>query len=205
MLAVMTIPSTAPPDSGPASDEANRLAALTAEWLTAVAEHQDRKAFEQLYGYFAPRLQTYLIRQGADAGSAAELTQETMVQVWRKAHQYDATRAVPGAWVYRIARNLRIDRLRKQRFHEVDINDTPEFADDGIDSSRRSMDRIDASRLPQLLDTLPTEQSEIVRLAYFEGLTHAEICQHINLPLGTVKSRMRLAFTKLRAAMGAQS
>lgn len=205
MLAVMTIPTSSSLEPGPTPDEASRLAAQTAEWLIAVAAHQDRAAFEQLYGHFAPRLKTYLMRQGADSGSAEELTQETMVQVWRKAHQYDASRAVPGAWVYRIARNLRIDRLRKQRFHEVDIDDSPEIADDGIDSSHRSLNRIDASRLPQLVDTLPAEQTEVVRLSYFEGLTHAEICKHLDLPLGTVKSRMRLAFTKLRAAMGAQS
>lgn len=201
MLAVImntTEPPAANIEPEPPDEAVNRR---TTQWMVAVAEKRDRAAFERLYAHFAPRVRSYLLRQGADTTMADDVAQETLVQVWRKAGQFDASRAVPGAWIFRIARNLRIDRLRKKRFHEVDIDETWDLADDGADSSQRCCDRIDASRLPALVDELPAEQTEVVRLAYFEGLTHSEIGKRLELPLGTVKSRMRLAFGKLRAAM----
>lgn len=200
MLAVIT----KMPGPSEAHQDAEQTTRDTLEWMKAIAEHQDRGAFEKLYAHFAPRVRTFLLRQGADASTADDISQEALVQVWRKAGQFDASRAVPGAWIFRIARNLRIDRLRKQRFHEVDIDETWDLTDDGIDSSQRSADRIDAARLPPLVDALPPEQTEIVRLAYFEGLTQSEIGKRLDLPLGTVKSRMRLAFGKLRVLMGNQ-
>lgn len=201
MLAVTTLNST--PRGQTAGHD--KLASEAAGWLACVAADRDRVAFENLYRHFAPKVKTYLQRQGADPGSADELAQETMAQVWRKASQYQAGRAAPGAWIFRIARNLRIDRLRRQRFHEVDLSETAEIADEGMDSHSRSSDRIDASRLPAMVRELPTEQFEVIQLAYFEGLTQSEIGKRLELPLGTVKSRMRLAFGKLRAAMGEQS
>lgn len=198
MIAVMTT-TTDPGESHFDTEAATRD---TLAWMEAISKKQDRAAFANLYGHFAPRIRGYLLRQGADATTADDLAQETLAQVWRKASQFDPARAVPGAWIFRIARNLRIDGLRKQRFHQVDVDETWDLADDGIDSSHRCTDRIDASRLPPLVDALPPEQTEVVRLAYFEGLTHSEIGTRLGLPLGTVKSRMRLAFNKLRASMG---
>jgi len=173
-----------------------------ADWLNAVGTAQDRRAFEALFGYFAPRLKTYMQRLGAQAASAEDLAQEAMVQVWRKAALYDSSKAVPAAWVYRVARNLRIDRLRKQRFFEVDIEQAETRSDDGENGHDRTADRLDAAQLAPLVDSLPPDQRDVVRLAFFEGLSHAEIEQRLDIPLGTVKSRMRLAFGKLRRAMG---
>jgi len=201
MLAVTTLEST-PQDT---AVEADLLASQSVEWLVCVANDRDRLAFEKLYEHFAPKVKSYLQRQGADPATADDLAQETMAQVWRKATQYEASRAAPGAWIFRIARNLRIDRLRRQRFHEVDLTETAEIADDGMDSHTRSTDRIDASRLPAMVRELPAEQFEVIQLAYFEGMTQSEIGERLELPLGTVKSRMRLAFGKLRAAIGEQS
>jgi RNA polymerase sigma-70 factor (ECF subfamily) len=173
-----------------------------AGWLGQVASDRDRRAFEQLFEHFAPRLKSYMIRLGADAVLAEDLAQETMVKVWHKATLYDRSKAGASVWIFRIARNLRIDKLRRQRFHEVEL-DTDEIARQGhfLDSAATT-ERLDADRLPELIQELPAEQLEVVRLAFFEGLTHSEICQQLELPLGTVKSRLRLAFAKLRKAMG---
>ena len=173
-----------------------------AGWLGSVASDRDRRAFERLFEHFAPRLKSYMMRLGADTVMAEDLAQETMVKVWHKANLYDSSKAGASVWIFRIARNLRIDKLRRQRFHEVEL-DTEEIARQGhFLESESSTERLDADRLPELVQELPEEQMEVVRLAFFEGLTHSEICQQLELPLGTVKSRLRLAFAKLRKAMG---
>lgn len=181
-------------DDSPSQDE------LIA-WFTAVGIRRDRQAFEALFHHFAPKIKRYLLRQGAPEHHAEELAQETMVQIWRKAHQYDPAKAVPGAWVYRVARNLRIDRLRRQRFYEVDLDQVAEQADEAQDHDRAT-DRIDGEQIRARVAALPSEQREIVNLAYFEGLSQSEIAARLDLPLGTVKSRLRLAFGKLRKALG---
>jgi len=171
-------------------------------WLRAVGERKDRAAFEGLYRYFAQRIKAYAARQGADAASADDLAQETMVQIWRKSAQYDASRAMPAAWVYRIARNLLIDRLRRHKHHEVELTPETDRPENGADGHERAVDRIDAERLWLLLAGLPGEQLAVIRLAFFDGMSHAEIGKELDIPLGTVKSRLRLAFGKLRNAMG---
>lgn len=171
------------------------------DWLAAVGARQDRRAFEALFHHFAPKVKRYLLRQGAPEDHAEELAQETMVQIWRKAHQYDAAKAVPGAWVFRVARNLRIDRLRRQRFFEVDIEQVAEQADE-INNHERATDQIDGALLASYVEDLPPEQRDVVTMAYFEGLSQSEIGARLDLPLGTVKSRLRLAFGKLRKALG---
>ncbi len=197
MQAVTTttdIPDAAPK---PSSEEAVR-------WLQAISAERSRDAFERLYGQFAPKLKSYMIRQGADPATADDLAQETMVQVWRKAEQYDPAKAAPAAWIYRVARNLQIDRLRRRKLHEVELTAEADRPDEGPGGHERADERPDADRLRELVDTLPDDQLDVVRLAFFEGLSHSEIGQRLCIPLGTVKSRMRLAFGKLRAAMGEQ-
>jgi RNA polymerase sigma-70 factor (ECF subfamily) len=144
-------------------------------------------------------------RLGADPDLAEDLAQETLVQVWRKAAQYDPTKAAPSAWVFTIARNLRVDRLRRQRLYEVELTDEADAEDELGDGHQRSLDRLDAGRLKDLVATLPIEQIQVVRLAYFEGLSHTEVGRALEVPLGTVKSRLRLALARLRNAMGVQS
>ncbi|MES9969593.1 MAG: sigma-70 family RNA polymerase sigma factor [Candidatus Thiodiazotropha sp.] len=174
----------------------------TVDWLVSVAEKRDRYAFERLYDHFAPRIKSYMIRQGADEASADDLAQETMVQIWRKAHHYDPQKAAVTTWIFRVARNLQIDRLRKHRLHEVELTAEAEHKDQGYGSHERFEKRPDEDKLRSLIGGLPEEQMEVVRLAFFEGLSHSEVSCRLSIPIGTVKSRMRLAFDKLRMGMG---
>lgn len=168
-----------------------------------MARHRDKAAFARLFDHFVPRLSAYLQRLGTEATLAEELTQEVMVTLWRKADQFDAGRSSVPTWLYRIARNRRIDHLRRDRLDFVDplepthdVGEDPE-ADRAIDLQQRE------ERLRSALDGLPPEQLALVRLAFFEGLSHSEIAERANLPLGTVKSRIRLAFTRLRRQLEA--
>jgi RNA polymerase sigma-70 factor (ECF subfamily) len=190
---------TSTPQHDDAAVQARQEAAA---WLSAIALHRDRQAFARLYARFAPKVKSYMIRQGADGASADDLTQETMAQIWRKAGQYAPEKAAPSSWIFRIARNLQIDRLRRQKFHEVELDAQAEQPEEGTGDHDRLTEQPDADRLRQLVDDLPTDQMEVVKLAFFEGLTHSEIGQQLSVPLGTVKSRLRLAFGKLRAGMG---
>ena len=175
------------------------LAALVA----AVAERRDREAFARLFDYFAPRLNAYLLRLGSDAGAAEELTQEVLVTLWRKADQFDPGKSSVPTWLYRIARNRRIDGLRRDRVEymdplesDLDIPDDPQ-TDRMLDLQQRE------ERLRAALGGLPPEQLELVRLAFYDGLSHSEIAERAKLPLGTVKSRIRLAFGRLRKILEA--
>jgi RNA polymerase sigma-70 factor (ECF subfamily) len=173
-----------------------------ADWLAAVAQSRNRQAFARLFQWFAPRVKRYMQRQGADPDLAEDLAQETLIQVWRKADQYDPAKAAPSAWVFTVARNLRIDRLRRQRLYEVELTDEADTEDEHGNGHQRTLERLDAGRLTALVGALPAEQVQVIRLAYFEGLSHAEVGKALDVPLGTVKSRLRLALAKLRTAMG---
>ena len=171
------------------------------ELLTAVGRDRDRTAFAALFGHFAPRLKAYLRRQGCDAGGAEELVQEVMLLVWRRAETYDPAQASAGTWVFTIARNKRIDALRREQRPEIDPDDPTlvpgpaESADDGLAA------RETAGRLRDALKSLPPEQADLLRLAYFEDKPHSLISAEQGIPLGTVKSRLRLAMDRLRKAL----
>ena len=171
------------------------------ELMTAVAERRDRKAFVQLFEMFGPRVKAYLIRQGADQASADDLVQDVMLTVWRRAAQFDRNKASVSTWVFIIARNRRIDCLRRAKRPEIDPNDPvlvrepDDPADHVVDAAQRG------ERLHAAVAQLPGEQEKLLRLAYFEDKSHSVIAEELQLPLGTVKSRLRLAMAKLRAAL----
>jgi RNA polymerase sigma-70 factor (ECF subfamily) len=181
--------------------EQDQFAAL----MQAVAERRDRDAFTRLFDHFAPRLNAYLIRLKLDRAAAEEITQEVMVTVWRKAGQFDPRISSLTTWIYRIARNRRIDVLRRDR---IDFMDPMDFAydvpadDPELDRQVDGLQREEAVR--GAMQSLPDEQRKLVRLAFFEGLSHSEIADQTGLPLGTVKSRIRLAFARLRRALEAE-
>jgi RNA polymerase sigma-70 factor (ECF subfamily) len=172
-------------------------------WMRAVANAADRQAFAALFKHFAPRIKGYLMRSGSAAELAEELTQETMVQLWRKAASFDPARAALSTWIFTIARNLRIDHHRRGSGW---INGG---AEDGWDADQQPAD-VGGSPDAQLLATqrergvrsalaeLPAEQAMVLRLSFFDEHPHARIAQDMGIPLGTVKSRIRLAVAQLR-------
>lgn len=172
-----------------------------AESLNAVAASCDHAAFARLYAHYAPKVKTLAMRMGLDASHADEIAQETLLAVWRQAGTYDSARAAVSTWVYTIARNAIIDRMRRNRHATVPVIEAvaltfpDEHADLRIDRERR------AQNLRAALAELPDEQAEVLRIFYFDGMSHGQIAQHLDLPLGTVKSRIRLAVARLRSAL----
>lgn len=172
------------------------------ERVRAVAERHDRQAFTEIFDHFVPRLETYLGKLGLDGALAEEITQEVMLTVWRKAALFDPAKSSLATWLYRIARNRRIDLARRMQAERADsaAQDMAEIADDrAIDEDIDRLQRDGAVR--RLIGRLPAEQERLVRMAFYEGFAHAEIAEKTGLPLGTVKSRLRLAFARLRRAL----
>ena len=186
--------------SGPGGTDLERAA--FADLVQAIAERQDRAAFGALFAHFAPRVKGYLMRIGADAAQAEELTQEAMLAVWRKAATFDRRQSSVSTWVFTIARNKRIDGLRRDRRAELDPADpmlvpaSPEQAD-AIYAVAQGEARIRAA-----VAALPAEQRELLELAFYEDRSHRDLAALRGLPLGTVKSRLRLALGRLRKAIG---
>ena len=170
--------------------------------LMKVAVSQDKEAFKELFKHFAPRIKGFFQGQGSSADKADEVVQEAMVNVWRKSHLFDPTKAKASTWIFTVARNARIDLLRKENRPEPDFTD-PSFFTDSEPQPDEIYERDDeAQRLQVVLAQLPEEQSKVLRLAFFEQKAHAEIAEELDLPLGTVKSRIRLAFKRLRKELG---
>ncbi|MGE4218754.1 MAG: sigma-70 family RNA polymerase sigma factor [Alphaproteobacteria bacterium] len=177
--------------------------ASPSDLLVAVARNRDRAAFRQLFEHYAPRVKGYLRRQGCPDGVAEELAQEAMLRVWHKANQFDPAKASPATWIFTIARNLRIDALRREGRPEPDreaamATALPEPQPDWMVEAEERRRNVQAA-----LADLPAEQADIVRLSFFEDRSHSEIAAALDLPLGTVKSRLRLAFARIRKALGA--
>jgi RNA polymerase sigma-70 factor (ECF subfamily) len=169
--------------------------------LQSLAEHGDVSAFQTLYRTYGPRVKTYMMRHGADACSAEDLAQETLLQVWRKAALYAPEKGSVATWIFAIARNLRIDKLRRemplQQLPE-DHGDTP--SDEPLPDEQTSAGERQR-RVRLAVASLPDELREVLTLAFVEGLSHAEIAERTGVPLGTIKSRIRLGYQKVRAAI----
>lgn len=168
--------------------------------LLRVAESRDRAAFKALFEHFAPRVKAYAMRLGAPAGQAEDLAQEAMLTLWRKAHLFDPAKASAATWIFTITRNLRIDLLRRERLVPLDGDPALE-ADSEPDAGQGFETRQSEEALRQALRSLPPEQNQIVMLSFFSDKPHSQIAAELNLPLGTVKSRLRLAMTRLRAGL----
>jgi len=171
-------------------------------WMRAVAESADRPAFAALFRHFAPRIKGFLVRAGANDALAEELAQETMVALWRRAATFDPARAQVSTWLYTIARNLRIDHHRRavgepiEPPHDWDPEQQPADAHLTPDELLHAVQR--ERRVQDALAKLPPEQAQLLRLSFFDEHAHGRIAQDLGIPLGTVKSRIRLAVTHLR-------
>jgi RNA polymerase sigma-70 factor (ECF subfamily) len=171
--------------------------------LMRVRDDQDKAAFGALFRHFAPRVKGFLMRSGADAAQAEEWAQDVMATLWQKAHQFDPGRASVATWVFTIARNRRIDALRRARRPEPE--DLPWGADDEPDQADVYLAQEEMTRLGAALSQLPDKQRTLIERAYYGDLSHTELAQETGLPLGTIKSRIRLALERLRYHLGERS
>ncbi|MBY0380649.1 MAG: sigma-70 family RNA polymerase sigma factor [Xanthobacteraceae bacterium] len=185
------------------SDTGKLIPPRSAESLVfLIATQRDRDAFRELFEFYAPRINTMLARSGAPADLAEDLAQETLITVWHKAKVYDPARATVSAWIFTIARNLRIDRFRRDRrakLHEVyelvQPENTPSPEEPFEAAEQESLVR-------EAMQNLSDEQVRVVELSFFEGRAHGDIAKMLGIPLGTVKSRLRLAMQRLRNFLG---
>ena len=169
------------------------------EHLKRIQADQDQRAFAELFAHFAPRVKAFLMKSGASPSMAEECTQEVMATLWHKAHLFDPSRASVATWIFTIARNKKIDALRKQRRPE------PENLEWGPEAEPEAADILvlqqESQQLTEAMTALPSQQRELIEKAYFGDLSHSEIAAETGLPLGTIKSRLRLALAKLRQTM----
>jgi RNA polymerase sigma-70 factor (ECF subfamily) len=171
--------------------------------IARIAESADKEAFAALFDEFAPRVKYFLVRQGTSMELAEELAQEALLIVWRKADYFARSRGTAASWIFAIARNLRIDTARRDKRAQL-------YAmTDEAESDREEPPRPDdivsqaesAARVRAAMSDLPPEQLEVVRLSFIEGAPHSEIAERLDLPLGTVKSRLRLAMRRMRKSL----
>ena len=169
--------------------------------LSSIALNRDRAAFAELFGHFAPRVKGFLMRYGMPEILSEDLAQETMLTVWRKADQFDPGRAGVSTWIFTIARNKRIDRLRRDRGGATARFDVTDEMENCGSSEEYAIAAETAEQVRTAIAALPDNQAQIVRLAFFAEKPHAEIARELGLPLGTVKSRVRLALARLRGLL----
>ena len=167
--------------------------------LVRVGRERDRNAFAELFEHFAPRIKSFLLRLGTDESVAEEVSQEAMIMVWRRAETYDVRQSGASTWIFTIARNKRIDRLRRENRPLPDMSD-PSLAPDDVETSDIFVFRQqEEKKIRHALKNLPEEQAKMIFSAYYEEKSHREIADESGIPLGTVKSRIRLALNRLRA------
>jgi RNA polymerase sigma-70 factor (ECF subfamily) len=167
--------------------------------IVGIGQRRDRDAFAALFRHFAPRVKSYLLRLGASVEAAEELAQETLLTVWRRAEAYDPAKAAASTWIFTIARNLRIDRARRENRPPPEDDPSDFVAPPAPDAAVCAAQ--DETRVGEAIARLPPEQAQVVRLAFYAAKAHSEIAVELGLPLGTVKSRLRLAMARLRASL----
>lgn len=191
----------------PVPPSVNNAAPDALYWSTqmaAVSLQRDRASFMRIYDHFAPRLQRYLRNLGVAESMADELVQEALLTLWRKAAMFDPARASLSTWLYRVARNLYIDHVRKEP-HWLPVQDGLDRLDHAESDRRDSQPEssVDQDILKQAIDRLPPVQAKLVRMCYLESKSHSEISAELDMPLGSVKSSLRRAFAKLQGSMRA--
>ncbi|WP_417451336.1 sigma-70 family RNA polymerase sigma factor [Kordiimonas sp.] len=168
------------------------------ELVRQIAENSDRAAFAQLFAYFAPRLKSYLMTLGLGDEKAEDIAQEAMVTLWRKAGKFDPAKAKLSTWLFRVARNRFIDHTRRQKYAEVDADDHLASMVASDETDLPAIQNQNAVRVQAAMDVLKPAQKQVIELSFFKELSHSQIAAELSLPLGTVKSRIRIAFEALR-------
>ncbi len=196
MLAALAV-TDVQPESRPLADAAEEHKAMMAR----IAEFGDRTAFKALFLHFGPRLKSFMMKSGASAAQAEDLVQDVMLTVWRKVHLYSADRGSVSGWIFTIARNLRIDRLRAGSSQPYEDLETIEIAGEEPSGEDVTLAGQRAERVAAALAGLPDEQREVIHMAFVEDIPQSAIAARLDLPLGTVKSRMRLAYSKLKVQL----
>lgn len=196
----MTQPSATEPldTASESADENKKMATL----IVLVAENRDRTAFMQIYSHFAPRVKGFLVSRGLTSHAADDVLQEVMLAIWHKAQSYNPNKAAISTWIFTIARYKYIDRLRRESRHQTDSDDLDlkpsdaPIADDDVLQDQRQ------NAVQAAIASLPADQQSVIFLSFIKGLAHSEIAEQLGLPLGTVKSRIRRAFARLREELG---
>jgi RNA polymerase sigma factor (sigma-70 family) len=187
------VASSSPPA---AADPGGQLDA----WMEAVARHQDRDAFAALFSHFGPKLKGWLWKTGSSSEEAEELAQDAFVLLWRKATQFDPSRASVGAWLFTIARNLRVDRRRAVHATWTTLDDraVQEVVDPAVGQEHAMSRRQHDERVRSALSRLTHDERQLVQLSFYEDMSHSRIAEQLKMPLGTVKTRLRRAAAALR-------
>lgn len=181
----------------------NRDQSASREWtrlLAQFAETRDKADYVRLFRHFAPKVKGYIVRLGLTDATADELMQETMLSVWNKAHLYNPSKAAASTWIFTLARNQSIDWMRRQKYPEYELEDWHVGEDEG-DAGEQS---VLSDRMAEAIKTLPENQAQVIHMSFFEGRSHQEIADRIGIPLGSVKSRLRLAADKLKTIWRAE-
>ena len=171
--------------------------------LAKVAEEGDRDAFREIFAYFGPRLKTVMLKAGADPATADDLVQDVMMTVWRKVDLYAPHKGAVSTWIFTIARNARIDWHRRGASQPYDDLDDLELASDEGDGETETFVNQRCECVAAAMNELPDDQRKIIECAFVEDLSQSEISERLAIPLGTVKSRMRLAYAKLKERLEA--
>ena len=185
--------SISTPDSG---YEINSIE-VDKKLIAAIADFKDKSAFHEIFDRYAPKIKSFAFRLGSEANAAEDIVQETMIAVWRHSHLYNQSKGSVSTWIFTIARNKRYDYLRRRMRPEPDPMD-PAFLKHQ-NTPEEDMEKVrEEITVRKAINSLPDEQSKIVKMSFYEGKTHQVLAEELNLPLGTVKSRMRLALKKIR-------
>lgn len=172
-----------------------------AEWMHAIAAGRDRAAFARLFEQYAPKVKAFLIRGGTEPSVAEELVQDIMLTVWRRADTFDPSQGSVATWIFAIARNRRIDHLRRNQRVGIEAIEFLHGGEEAVSTDSLVETQQVHKSLVAAMATLPSEQADVLRMAFFQHKSHSEIAEHCDLPLGTVKSRIRLAMRHLRRAL----